>query len=64
MANALGIINTNVHVPSKISKFTRAPSPWLTDNIYLMMKLRDSALRRYKKNNNIETENTIKCYKE
>lgn len=38
------------HAPSKTAKITKCPAPWLTDTLKFMMKLRDKALSRYKKN--------------
>lgn len=39
----------NIHAPVKTSRFTKKPAPWLTDNLRLMMKLRNKALLKYKK---------------
>lgn len=45
------IINLfNVHAPTKTCRITKPPAPWLTENLKLMMKLRDKALTKYKKN--------------
>lgn len=51
----------NVHIPLKTSRFTRAPAPWLTDNLKLMIKLRKKALSKYKK---YKTESAKREYKE
>lgn len=50
----------NVHVPSKIRRFSKPFAPWLTDNLKLMMSLRDNALKRFRLNKKIETWNYYK----
>lgn len=37
------------HAPVTVSRFTKPYAPWLTDNIRLMMTLRDDALKKFKK---------------
>lgn len=39
----------DVHCPLKTVRITKAYSPWLTDNIKLLMKLRDKAKAKFKK---------------
>lgn len=51
----------NVHAPFKTSKFTKTRAPWITDNIRLMMKLRQKALTKYKK---LKTEVSLNEYKQ
>lgn len=51
----LEFLNTNllylfdIHAPVKTAKITKAPAPWLTDNLKLMIKLKKQALTKYKK---------------
>ncbi|XP_031353652.1 uncharacterized protein LOC116178327 [Photinus pyralis] len=37
------------HAPFKTSRFTKPYTPWLTDNVRLMIKLRNKALQRFKR---------------
>ena len=39
----------NIHTPIKTAKITKPPAPWLTDNLKLMIKLKNKALTKYKK---------------
>ena len=50
----------NIHAPIKTSRFTKPPSPWITDNIKLMMNLRDKALSKYKRTQNVNHWNYYK----
>lgn len=36
------------HAPLITSRFTKPPAPWLTDNIRLMISLKEKALKKYK----------------
>lgn len=38
----------NKHAAWKTSRITKKPAPWLTENLKIMMKLRDNALKRYR----------------
>lgn len=49
------------HAPIKSSKFTKAPAPWLTENLKMMMKLRKKALSKYKK---LKTDASWNYYKD
>lgn len=47
------IINLfDIHAPLRTVRITKKKSPWLTDNIKLMIKLRNRALLRHKKSKN------------
>lgn len=50
----------DLHAPLKTARFNKPPSPWLTDNIRLMMSLRDKALNKYKRTKNINHWNYYK----
>lgn len=50
----------NVHAPIKTSRLTKAPAPWLTDNLKLMIKLKRKALTRYKKTGTEASKNEYK----
>lgn len=39
------------HMPLVSAKFTRPPAPWITDTIKVMQKIRDNALKKFKKSN-------------
>lgn len=39
----------NIHAPLKTARITKLPAPWLTENIKIMIKLRDKALLKYKR---------------
>lgn len=39
----------NIHAPYKTVRITKPPAPWLTENLKIMMKLRDKAYSKYKK---------------
>lgn len=56
--NLLNVINT--HAPIRTAKFSKPPSPWLTDTIKLMQRLRDNALVRFKRSKNIHHWNYYK----
>lgn len=38
----------DIHAPLKTVRISKAPAPWLTENLKLMMKLRDKAHLKYK----------------
>lgn len=42
----------DLHAPVKTVRITKPKAPWLTDNIQLMIDLRDKALARFKKSRN------------
>lgn len=42
----------NKHAPFVTRKFSKKPSPWLTDNVRLLMKLRDDAKTRFRRTKN------------
>lgn len=45
-ANILQIYDT--HAPLKTIRITKAPAPWLTDNLKLLIKLKKAAFNKYK----------------
>ena len=49
-----------VHAPMITSRFTRPYAPWITDNIKIMISIRDKALKRFKNTNNIYHKNFYK----
>lgn len=51
----------DMHAPYKTVRISKSPAPWLTDNLKLMMKLRDKAYSKYKK---IKTDSSWRHYKE
>lgn len=48
------------HAPYKVSRVSKKPTPWLTDNLRFMMKLRDKALLRYKRSKMVSHWNYYK----
>lgn len=51
----------DLHAPWRTSRFTKAPAPWLTDNVRLMMSLRKKSLAKYKR---LKTEAALGEYKQ
>lgn len=51
----------NIHAPFKTIRITKKPAPWLTDNIKLMIKLKQKAYAKYKK---VKTHISYSEYKE
>lgn len=43
----------NIHAPLARRKISKPKAPWLSDNLRLMMHLRDKALTRYKKSKHL-----------
>ncbi|KAJ8971387.1 hypothetical protein NQ317_005086 [Molorchus minor] len=43
-----------------MARISKLPAPWLTDNLKLMMKIRDKAYSKYKKN---KTDSSWNYYK-
>lgn len=50
----------DIHAPIVTVRITKQKAPWLTDNLKLMMRLRDRALLKYKKTKNTEHWNYYK----
>ena len=56
--NLLSIFN--VHAPIRTVRLSRAPAPWLTDALKIILKERDKAFRKYKKDKTIQNWNNYK----
>ena len=52
--NTLVLSLYDVHAPLKTARITKKKAPWITQNIKYFMHLRDRALTKYKKNNNLQ----------
>lgn len=50
----------DIHAPMTTSRFTRPYAPWITDNIKIMISIRDKVLKRFKNTNNIAHKNFYK----
>lgn len=50
----------DLHAPLKTARITKSPAPWLTDNLKLMMRLRDKALLKFRKSRTDENWNHYK----
>lgn len=50
----------NYHAPIKTIKCNKKPAPWCTDNIKVLITLRNASLKRFKRTGKIETWNYYK----
>nr|CAH7735330.1 unnamed protein product [Callosobruchus chinensis] len=50
----------DVHAPYKLMRFTKKPAPWLTDNLRLIMNLRDTAKKKFIQTQTVESWNEYK----
>lgn len=44
----------NLHAPFKSARFTKIPAPWLTDPVKLFIKIKDNALRKFRRTKNAD----------
>ena len=51
----------NIHAPFKTVRISKPPAPWLTDNLKMMIKLKNKAYSKYKK---VRSEATWNYYKD
>nr|CAH7744311.1 unnamed protein product [Callosobruchus chinensis] len=50
----------DVHAPYKLMRFTKKPAPWLSDNLRLIMNLRDTAKKKFIQTQTVESWNEYK----
>lgn len=50
----------DLHAPYKTVRITKSPAPWLTENLRLMIKIKNKAFAKYKKFKTTETWNEYK----
>nr|CAH7717452.1 unnamed protein product [Callosobruchus chinensis] len=50
----------DVHAPYKLMRFTKKPAPWLSDNLRLIMNLRDTAKKKFIQPQTVESWNEYK----
>nr|CAH7733245.1 unnamed protein product [Callosobruchus chinensis] len=50
----------DVHAPYKLIRFTKKPAPWLSDNLRLIMNLRDTAKKKFIQTQTVESWNEYK----
>ena len=50
----------DIHAPVRTVRLSRPPAPWLTDAVKKILKTRDEALLKYKRNKSVENWSTYK----